>query len=134
MLFFIPTQRNEIAHEHGISSLHRRPNRSSKQIFGTISVLFFMTNRLLGEKYLAWAEFHYDTSVYTKTGISPFQVVYEKPPSTILSYIQGTSNNEAVDPTLTTRDDILQNLRKKFLKAQQQMKAIADKRSNSYKF
>lgn len=42
--------------------------------------------------------------------------------------MQGTSTNEAIVSTLTTQDDIFKMLYTDLLKAQQQMKTIADKK------
>ncbi|MCI20349.1 retrotransposon protein, partial [Trifolium medium] len=38
-------------------------------------------------KYLHWAEWHYNTSVHIATGITPFQLVYGKPPPSLPQYI-----------------------------------------------
>ncbi|MCI77461.1 retrotransposable element Tf2 155 kDa protein type 3, partial [Trifolium medium] len=59
-------------------------------------------------------------------GYSPFQVVYGKPPPSLPQYLAGTSQLEALDSELTNREIILQNLKKKLLKAQQNMKTYAD--------
>lgn len=76
-------------------------------------------------KYLTWAEYHY-TSTDTATGLTPFQVVYKKPPPTISSYIQRTSEVE-VCIILTMRDDILRILHVNLTKAQKMMKTQADR-------
>jgi hypothetical protein len=78
--------------------------------------------------YLHWAEWHYNTSVHTSTGMTPFEVVYGKPPPSLPQYIAGTSQVEAVDTELQHRDQILQTLKKKLQKAQETMKRFADKR------
>jgi hypothetical protein len=78
-------------------------------------------------KYLPWAEFHYNTSTHSASGLTPFEVIYGKPPPVIPNYLPGTSLVDACDTTLTTREEILALLRKKLIKAQQQMKLQADK-------
>lgn len=55
-----------------------------------------------------------------------------KPPPTITSYIQGTSNIEAIDSTLTSHDQLLQLLRSNQTKAQARMRSQADKHSLTY--
>lgn len=69
-------------------------------------------------KYVIWVEWHYNTSIYSAIGVTPFQAVYCKPPSSIQTYILGSTNNEATDSTLATREHILQLLRINFIKAQ----------------
>lgn len=39
----------------------------------------------LWHRYLPWAEYHYNTSYHTAAGITPYQVVYGKPPPIIPS-------------------------------------------------
>lgn len=85
---------------------------------------FFQENPPPGECF-RWAEYHYNTAVHNITDFSPFHEVYGKPPSSI-SYIPGTSNNEAIDTTQTRRDDILKLLHTNLLKAQKQVKTQAE--------
>ncbi|MCI53160.1 retrotransposable element Tf2 protein, partial [Trifolium medium] len=56
----------------------------------------------LWSRYLPWAEYHYNTSVHAASGLTPFQVIYGKPPPSIPSYISGTSNIEACDALLSS--------------------------------
>ncbi|MCI30682.1 Ty-3/Gypsy retrotransposon polyprotein, partial [Trifolium medium] len=79
-------------------------------------------------RYLPWAELHFNTSYHSASGLTPYQVVYGKPPPQITDYIAGTSMVEACDKVLSTRDEILALLRKNLLKAQSRMKEIADKK------
>lgn len=55
-----------------------------------------------------------------------FQVVYEKQPLTLPSYILGMSKLEALDSTLSTREEMLALLRQNLLKAQENMKRFED--------
>lgn len=77
-------------------------------------------------RYLPWAEYHYNTSVHTSSGLTPYQVIYGKPPPSIPSYVLHSSSVEACDSLLSTRDEIIATLRHNLSKAQKRMKAIAD--------
>lgn len=46
--------------------------------------------------------------------LTPFQVVYGKPPPSIPTYILGSTNIEAIDSNLSTREEIFALLRKIF--------------------
>ena len=60
--------------------------------------------------------------------LSPFEVMYGKSPPTIPSYCLGNSKIEAVDTELVSRNEILNKLQAKLLKAQEIMKHVADKK------
>jgi hypothetical protein len=85
-------------------------------------------------QFLPWAEWHYNTAVHTSTGFSPFQVVYGRPPPSLVDYIPGSTPLQAVDATLTNRDEILQILKHKLLKAQATMKEYADQHRTPHQF
>ncbi|WVZ22858.1 hypothetical protein V8G54_001402 [Vigna mungo] len=53
-------------------------------------------------KYLPWAEYHYNTSIHSRSGLTPFEVVYGKLPPSILDYIEGTFSNAGCDSALTS--------------------------------
>ncbi|KAI4305620.1 hypothetical protein L6164_028976 [Bauhinia variegata] len=57
--------------------------------------------------------------------MSPFQVMFGRTPPSIPQYIPGTSNLEAVDQELQTREAIFEQLQKKLHKAQVAMKEIS---------
>jgi len=66
--------------------------------------------------------------------MTPFQVVFGKPPPSLSAYISGTSHIEALDAELTSREHILQQLKQKLLKAQETMKYYADKQRTPHPF
>jgi hypothetical protein len=77
-------------------------------------------------RLLPWAEYHYNTSFNTASGLSPFQVMFGKPPPSIPTYVLGSSSVDACDLLLSDREAILALLRKNLTKAQATMKAAAD--------
>ncbi|WVZ00696.1 hypothetical protein V8G54_026765 [Vigna mungo] len=85
-------------------------------------------------KYLPWAEYHYNTSWHFGSGVTPFEVVYGKSPSSLPSYIEGTSSNAGCDVVLSSREEILSLLRRNLLKAQSRMKKQADSKRREVVF
>jgi hypothetical protein len=83
---------------------------------------------------LHWAEWHYNTSVYSSTGLTPFQVVYGRPSPTLASYIEGSTTLQALDATLSERNQILNLLKRKLTKAQDTMKSYANKKRIPHTF
>jgi hypothetical protein len=88
----------------------------------------------LWHRFLPWAELHFNTSYHSASGLTPYQVVYGKPPPQVMDYIAGTSLVDACDKVLTTRDEILALLCKNLLKAQARMKLYADKKRREVTF
>ncbi|KAK8944961.1 ER lumen protein retaining receptor [Platanthera zijinensis] len=84
-------------------------------------------------EYLNSAEYHYDTSYNSSTNMTPFEVMYGRPPPSLLPYTAGTTSNEAVDATLQTREELLHCLKQNLHKAQQRMKAQADRKRKELK-
>lgn len=85
-------------------------------------------------KFLLWAEWPYNTSIHTATGMTPYEVTFGKKPSSIPPYLPGTSNIDAVDDFFTSREAIFAIARKKLLKAQHTMKHFADNKRREVQF
>ena len=77
-------------------------------------------------KYLPWAEFAYNTSFHGGARFTPFRLVYGHDPPTISSYVRRSTDLEAVEAELVSRDEILKQLRQNLTQAQHRMKTITD--------
>ena len=77
-------------------------------------------------KYLPLAEWSYNASLHSSTGITPFEVIYDKPPPSILDSLLASSNNEAVKSLLRDRTLVYQKLHNCLIKVQIAMKHFAD--------
>lgn len=77
-------------------------------------------------KFLIWVEWSYNTSIYSATGLTPFEITFGKKPPTIPHYLTGTSTIDVVDDFLVHRDAAFISFKKKLLKAQQTMKKFAN--------
>ena len=75
---------------------------------------------------MLWAEWSYNTSCHSGTGVTPFEVVYGRKPPAIPEYVGGTSSVDTVDAVLSQYDEVLKLLRRKLLRAQQKMKLMVD--------
>lgn len=84
--------------------------------------------------YLHWADWCYNTTIHSSTGLTPYQAVYGRPPPTIPQYILGSSNLEAIDSDLATRDQILDLLKTNLIKTQTRMKKQADSHRKDVQF
>lgn len=77
--------------------------------------------------FLSLAEWSYNTTWHSSLGVSPFEIVYGKAPHTIAQYVQGTSPIDVFDHMLKDRTELHATLQRHFCKAQEAMKASADK-------
>lgn len=57
--------------------------------------------------WLLWVEYCYNTSTLSAHIITPFELVYGRSSPTLLSYVKGTTQVEAVEKTLVERDQLL---------------------------
>ncbi|KAL5565238.1 hypothetical protein UlMin_028402 [Ulmus minor] len=84
--------------------------------------------------YLPWAEFWYNTTYHSSTGMTPFQALYGRLPPSIPLYLDGLSRVNEVDQSLLQRDDLLQHLKKNLDMAANRMKQTADKKRRNVEF
>nr|GEX02761.1 transposon Ty3-G Gag-Pol polyprotein [Tanacetum cinerariifolium] len=84
--------------------------------------------------WLPWAEYSYNTSVHSSTKLSPFQVVYGRPPPRLVPYVPSTTKVQAVDEYLGYRDALLRQLRANLIVAQNRMKVQADRKRHEVEF
>lgn len=68
-------------------------------------------------RWLPWAEFCYNTSFQTAIKTTPFEVVYGRPPPTLISYEPGLGKVPAVDRQLQDRDVFLAEIKDRLLHA-----------------
>ncbi|GKC13633.1 hypothetical protein Tco_1010415 [Tanacetum coccineum] len=66
--------------------------------------------------------------------MTPFEVVYGRPPPRVLTYVPGTSKVQAVEEFLIDRDKLLRDLRSNLLVARHRMKSKADSKRREVEF
>jgi hypothetical protein len=66
--------------------------------------------------------------------MTPFEAVYGQKPPSVLSYLPGTLKVQAVDQTLTVREDILHTLKENLVMAQNCMKQQEDQVHSEHQF
>lgn len=76
--------------------------------------------------YLQWAEYWYNTSYHASINTSPFEVIYGRVPPMLNSYERGMAKNEEVEEELRVRDELLSNVKKALMKAQERMTKYYD--------
>jgi len=85
-------------------------------------------------QFLLWAEWSYNTSCHSDTGVTPFEIIYGRKPLAIPEYLGGAAAVTEVDEMLRQREEFLQLLRRKLLKVEQKMKLTADARRRPQEF
>ncbi|CAJ2649147.1 unnamed protein product [Trifolium pratense] len=84
--------------------------------------------------WIPWVEYWYNTTYHVSIDKSPFEVVYGRSPPNLLRFLSNETKVAAVVLELTERDEALTQLKNQLLKAQQQMKAYADKKRKDVHF
>lgn len=81
---------------------------------------------LLWSKWLALAEYWYNTNFHTATRLTPFEAVYGQAPPVHLPYLPGESKVAVVARSLQEREHMIQFLKFHLLRAQHRMKLFVD--------
>ncbi|GAU37038.1 hypothetical protein TSUD_207440 [Trifolium subterraneum] len=84
--------------------------------------------------WIPWAEFWYNTTYHISIDRTPFEVVYGRPPPTLIRFLSNETKVAAVALELSDRDEALNQLKLHLIKAQQQMKMFADKHRRDIQF
>ncbi|KAI0525136.1 hypothetical protein KFK09_004527 [Dendrobium nobile] len=77
-------------------------------------------------RWLPWAEYWYNTSFHKAAQVTPFKVLYGRDPPTLMPYKSHSTSVSLVEQQLSERDEILGELKKHLLRAQNIMKQAAD--------
>ncbi|KAI0516451.1 hypothetical protein KFK09_009130 [Dendrobium nobile] len=85
-------------------------------------------------KWLAWAEYWYNTSFHSATKMTPFKVLYGRDPPHLVHYSHSSTPVSAVDQHLKERDQVLEELKRHLFRAQQLMKKQADGKRRDIQF
>jgi hypothetical protein len=112
------------------SSYHPQTDGQTKVVNRTLEMYLHCLTRDKPKdwaKWLSWVEYTYNTSCHTSTSKTPFEVVYGRPPPTLLTYILGTARVEAVECALLARDKLLKDVTVHLQTAQNRMKHIYDR-------
>ncbi|KAG7579311.1 Integrase catalytic core [Arabidopsis thaliana x Arabidopsis arenosa] len=77
-------------------------------------------------KWLALAEYWYNTNYHSSTRMTPFEVVYGQPPPVHLPYLPGESKVAVVARSLQEREQMILFLKFHLMRAQHRMKQFED--------
>jgi hypothetical protein len=69
-------------------------------------------------RWLPWAEFCYNTSLQSALKTTPFEVVYGRPPPTLIPFQPGSTHVAAIDRQLRDWDTFIAEIRERLLQAQ----------------
>lgn len=83
---------------------------------------------------LPWAEYWYNTTFHSSTGMSPFKATFGRDPPPLVGYESGTSPLRELDEQLLERDEILRELKAHLQAANNRMKQAADAKRRDVHF
>jgi len=72
---------------------------------------------------LPWAQYWYNFAFHHSMGMSPYQVVYGKPPPSLIRYKYSEYDPSAIQDSLKMRDALLNKLKVKLQQSQNYMKS-----------
>jgi hypothetical protein len=101
---------------------------------GTYLRCFSLEKKNQWAQWLPLVEWWYNTSYHIATHMTPFEEVYGQNPPSVLSYLPGVLKVQAVDQTLTVREDILRTLKENLVMAQNCMKQQIDQGHSECQF
>ncbi|KAD6795019.1 hypothetical protein E3N88_05915 [Mikania micrantha] len=85
-------------------------------------------------QWLPWAEFWYNSTFHSSSGMSHFELVYGRKPPTIFHYGRGEIKVESVAQEFKDRDHALQLLKRNLATTQSAIKAAVDKHRRELNF
>ena len=85
-------------------------------------------------KWVALAEYWYNTNFHTSAQTTPFEIVYGQAPNLHLPYLAGSSSVEEVDRTMQAREQAIAMLQFHLKRSQDRMKSMADKHRSERSF
>jgi len=88
----------------------------------------------LWSKWLALAEYWYNTNYHSSSRMTPFEIVYGQVPPVHLPYLPGESKVAVVARSLQEREDMLLFLKFHLMRAQHRMKQFADQHRTEREF
>lgn len=84
--------------------------------------------------YLPWAEYWYNTTYHSSTGMTPFEAHYGRQPPLMPRYEIGSSLVAEIDEQLQARDELLGELKDHLTTASNRMKQMADRKRRDVEF
>lgn len=96
------------------------------RILETYLRCFVSDNPKLWLQFLHLAEYWYNSTYQSAIRMSPFEVLYGRPPLTLKDYITGSTAVASLDETLARRRDLLQTVRRNLVQAQIRMRSQAN--------